>query len=109
MSDLPQTYDLEAYHGDTWSQTFTFKVGATPYDLTGATVRSWVTPGPPPNGYTALTAVIGTPATNGQVTISLNPVNIEVGSYRYDIEVTKAGAVTTWVEGELTVNPEVTA
>ena len=103
----PTRVDLDAYHGDTWTQTFRLKSGATPasatpVNLTGATVACWAQNGsaePVP-----LTASVTNP-TGGEVTIggSLFP-----GSYEYDLEVTLAGVVTTWIRGQLSVEEDIT-
>ena len=102
---LPARVDLTPYGGDTWSQTFRLKRGATPVDLTGATVASWAisTRGT----VVHLVATIPNP-TGGEIQIAIGPDGLASGTYTYDVEVTLAGGVTTWIRGTLTVTTDVT-
>jgi hypothetical protein len=105
-AQLPTRVDLSAYRGDTWSQTFRFKHDTTPVDLTGATVAAWAQP-----LYTGavvfLTVTIRDPIA-GEVQIALGPDGLPAGSYTYDVQVTIATVVTTWVRGTLTVTADIT-
>jgi hypothetical protein len=101
---LPAVVNLTAYQGDTWSQTFRFKQDTVPLNLTGATVAAWAKPYSGP--VVILTATI-TNAVGGEVQLSAT-APLPTGGYQYDVEVTKASVVTTWVRGTLTVNADVT-
>jgi hypothetical protein len=105
LSTLPVTVNLEAYRGDTWSQSFAFKLGTNPIDLTGASVSAWMRdPGGVTDGLDV--AIEDAP---GTVTLRL-PVPVPPpNAYVYDIEVTDAAdVVTTWVRGRLIVRRDVT-
>ena len=52
MIGLPVLVNLNAYHGDSWSQTFRFLEGSIPQYLTGATVAAGVH-----DGAGAMTAI----------------------------------------------------
>ena len=99
---LPATIDLDAYHGDTWSQTFRLLEGSTPYDLTGATVTASAR-----NQAGATTALTVTTAglDPGEVAIS---GTLAIGAYDYDIQVVDTNGTNTWIRGELTVHGDVT-
>jgi hypothetical protein len=103
MSALPASVDLSAYRGDSWTQTFRLLEGTVPFDLTGATAASWAAlNGQPP---IVLPTTIGPDP--GTVKIAL-PTTIAAGAYRYDLEITKTGVVTTWIRGRLVVEQDVT-
>jgi hypothetical protein len=98
---LPATVDLTIYHGDTWAQTFRLlDSSGNPHDLTGATVAATVS-----NGVAFQVTVGPDP---GVITLRLPPAALPVGSYTYDVEVTQAGTVTTWIKGALDVLQDVT-
>jgi hypothetical protein len=114
MSPLPAVYDLAYYHGDTNTQTFTFKQGdGTPVDLTGATVACWVAD---KTGAVVvqLDVTVDPDPTTGTVTVTLTPgppgpPNPPAGHYRYDLEITdNTGAVTTWLQGRFDVTKDIT-
>jgi hypothetical protein len=110
---LPATVNLLAYRGDTWAQVFRFKSGTTPVDLTAATVRAQARN--PAGTHFDLVATV-TDAANGEVTLGLPPGSLPLTDgvwppgnlYAYDLEVTLAGVVTTWVTGTLTLTRDVT-
>jgi hypothetical protein len=102
--ELPVTVNLDAYQGDSWFQTFRLLQDTTPVDLTGASVTSECR-GPGTLVYD-MPVQIGDPTT-GQITLVL-PDGIRAGSYRYDVQVQKAGTTTTWVSGHLEVASEIT-
>ena len=105
-SSLPASYPLTAYHGDTWHQTFRFKhTASSPVDLTGATVAAWAQSHLGP--VTELTATVLDPLA-GEVQIGIGPEGLPKGSYTYDVEITQAGVITTWVVGTLTVSADIT-
>ena len=97
---LPVVWDLTAYRGDTWSQTFRFKHGGELVDLTNALVECEA------RSKTARVDLVVVKG-DGEVTISLPP-DTAADNYDYDVEVTESGFVQTWVKGRLIVNPDVT-
>ena len=101
---LPAAINLAAYRGDTWAQTFRFKYDTAPLDLTGATVAAQARDG---STTTSLVVTVTNP-TGGEVQVALPAGSLPAGSYSYDIEVTKAGQVTTWVRGQLVLTRDVT-
>lgn len=105
MAELPVTYNLKAYRGDTWVQAFRFVYQGAPLDLTGSSVECWLAN---PDGVWELPVQSG--GADGMVTIGLpTDDTIEANAYSYDIEVTDPdGAVTTWVKGRMTVSQDVT-
>jgi hypothetical protein len=110
MADLPQTFNLKAYMGDSWSKTFLLWTDGAPTDLTGATVAAWArTCG---NGAAPTYLVL-------QVTLGVDPGTVVLappaGGFTkpemltYDLEVTMPdGTITTWVRGRLQVDQDVT-
>lgn len=107
MSQLPVIVNLKAYRGDTWSQEFRFKSGPdTPFDLTGATVRSQARSRKQTGATVEL--IVATDDPDGSVTIAL-PDDAVADVYDYDVQVTDAdGEVTTWVRGQMSVAQDVT-
>jgi hypothetical protein len=106
---LPVEIDLSLYHGDAWSQTFRLKDGAGLHDLSAATVAASARTANATT--TALVATIANQTTNtGEIILSL-PTDTSPfvpGSYRYDVQVTEASGVRTWIQGTLTIQPDVT-
>jgi hypothetical protein len=101
---LPVTANLNAYHGDSWSQTFRLMQGANPVDLTGCIVTSSCR-GTTGDTYT-MQVFIDDP-TQGTIRIEI-PDGLQPDLYAYDIQVVDAGAVTTWVSGRLQLRGDVT-
>jgi hypothetical protein len=99
----PARIDLTAYRGDTWAQTFRFKEGSTPIDLTSATVEAWACS--PTGEVVELEVTKGGP---GEVTIAQPAGGLTAQLWEYDIEVTVAGTVKTWVRGKLGIAPDIT-
>lgn len=107
---LPVTVDLKAYRGDSFVQTMRLLEGGVPYDLTGAVLESeaLALTGSPGELRLALDVDVAADPTTGEFTIALPTPPPPFGVYRYDVEETKAGKVTTWIRGELTVDRDVT-
>jgi hypothetical protein len=104
VAELPVTYNLKAYRGDTWAQTFRFVFGGTPVPWSGATVACWAVSR---SEQYELPCVPGDE--DGLVTIRMPDPELPAGAYSYDVEVTDSGGiVTTWVRGRLTVEQDVT-
>lgn len=104
-SNLPAVVDLIVYHGDTWAQTFRLKQGTTPVDLTGATIAAWAQKN---NGAVIHLAVTITNAAGGEFQLAAGPDGLPSTTYTYDVEVTQAAIVTTWIRGALNVTADVT-
>jgi hypothetical protein len=103
---LPVEFDFRIYHGDTWAQAFRLLQAGAPVDLTGATVASSVVDAQ--DVTTALTVTILN-AVDGRLQISAPTGALAVGAYDYDVQVTDTtSAVTTWIKGQLLVDPDVT-
>src|SRR5262245_16598363 len=102
--NIPARVPLKAYAGDTWAQTFRFLDDGVPVDLTDATAASWVrsTTGK----RIALAVSVGPDP--GEVTIGIADEPLLRDVYAYDVQVTKDGAVRTWVRGPLQVLRDVT-
>lgn len=107
---LPVTVDLTAYRGDSFVQTLRLLEGGVPYDLTGAELESEARSltGSPGELVVALEVAVAADPTTGEFTIELPAPPPPAGVYRYDVEETKAGKVTTWIRGELTVDRDIT-
>jgi hypothetical protein len=104
VAELPVTYNLKAYRGDTWVQAFRFIWQDAPLDLNGSKVEAWVAN---PDGVWPLPVTV-TPD-DGVVTLGMPEEELDANAYSYDIEVVDAdGVVTTWVRGRLTVSQDVT-
>jgi hypothetical protein len=107
MSELPVTYNLKAYRGDTWSQTFRLIYEGVPVDLSTATVACWA--GIHDLTYPLPVTVADQVASPGEVTITMPTPSLAVGAYSYDLEVIEQdGTVTTWVRGRLAIEQDVT-
>lgn len=101
---LPAVVNLSLYRGDSWTQDFRLVKGSTPVDLSAATVAAQARDEAGTN-YTITTAKGADP---GVITLSMAPGYLDAGNYEYDIEVTDAGTVTTWIQGTLAVQRDVT-
>jgi hypothetical protein len=100
---LPETVNLDCYHGDTWAQTFRLLDAGAPEDLTGATVASWARKS---ELVEPLAAYVTGP---GEVTIAPPPAGLARGPWEYDLEITYPDQrVVTWVRGRLIVERDVT-
>lgn len=102
---LPALVNLTAYHGDTWAQTFRLKHEDVPVNLTGATIAAWAQA---VTGTIVHLVVTISNATAGEFQLSIGSDGLPSGSYTYDVEVTQAGAVTTWIRGALMVTADIT-
>lgn len=119
-------YDLDRItQGDTLLETFAFTTdGTTPYDLTGATIRTQFRTGSVDQGGTvAIDAsaywTIDDDPTTGLATLEVPPAETatidtsaaapgEVVYLYYDVEIQESsGRVFTWLSGRLPVAPQV--
>ena len=106
------TYNFILEQGATFARTLTVKENNSAMDLTGYSVASKM------RSTHDSSTVVGTftctisNASGGVITMQMTnstTADIEEGVYVYDIEITSgAGTVTRLMEGNITVNPEVT-
>lgn len=102
---LPAAVNLTAYHGDTWTQVFRLRLGATPQDLTGATVAAWAKSSV--GAIVHLAALIVDPVA-GLIEIGIGPDGLPSGTYAYDVQITQTATVVTWIRGSLVVTADIT-
>jgi hypothetical protein len=107
MAELPATVDLDCYGGDTWSQTFRLRDGEVPHDLSAASVSSWARDRQGVIFHLDVT-VSDQQTSPGELKIAAAKDVFESGVYSYDVEVTEAGSVKTWVRGTLVCIGDVT-
>lgn len=106
-------YNYKVLKGDTWDGArFTITKNESPLDLSGATIKVEYKLNSK-TGFTKRTISIGTGITlidapNGVFDIDGFIVDLDVGRYFYDIEITLSGEVKTYVEGVMTVLQDVT-
>lgn len=114
MSVQPGQYDILAPQGATFSETFTYKVGGTPVNLTSYTARMQVRKTPSSDTKLIdLTSPAGlTLGSQGQIAVNISATTmagVPAGKYRYDLELVSAGGVVTrLLEGVFLVTAEVT-
>jgi hypothetical protein len=106
------TYNFIVEQGATFNRILTVKENNSAMNLTGYSVASKM------RSTHDSSTVVGTftctisNASSGEITMSMTnstSAAIEEGIYVYDLEITSgAGAVTRLIQGEVTVNPEVT-
>lgn len=105
MTKLPVTVNLDAYHGDTWWQSFRFKRNDAPIDLNSVSIASQARR---ISTSILIPLVIAIESNPGLMTLSLPP-DIDAGTYAYDIQITEAnGDVKTWVKGKLVIEKDET-
>ena len=101
------TYDLGVYRGDSFSQTFIFKKGELPEDLTG---WSWVAQTRTSEDATTAIpfTVDASAAAEGKITVSLAAtVTATLPAGVWDLQGTKAGVVRTFVRGAVMLTKDV--
>ena len=106
------TYNFILEQGATFTRTLTVQENSSAMNLSGYSVASKM------RSTHDSSTVVGTfsctisNASGGVITVSMTSSTtsgIEEGMYVYDLEITSsAGAVTRLMEGNVTVNPEVT-
>ena len=106
------TYNFILEQGATFTRTLTVQENSSAMDLTGYSVASKM------RSTHDSSTVVGTftctisNATGGVIVMNMTSTTtgaIEEGMYVYDIEITSStGTVTRLMEGNVTVNPEVT-
>ncbi|HND36774.1 MAG TPA: hypothetical protein PKZ49_09180 [Nitrosomonas sp.] len=112
--------NLTIEQGSTFTRLLTIKSGGTPVNLSGYSFAGQVRRKHSDQKKLAeFTCAVGSPTSNGQVTISLTATqtsaipfiydddgNLEV--FYYDIEMTVGSTVDRILEGTVTLSPEVT-
>lgn len=116
MSVQPGQYDILAPQGATFSETFTYKIGGTPVDLTSYTARMQVRKTPSSDtkilDLTTENSAIVLGGALGTITVTISATAmaaVQGNKYRYDLELSSAGGVVTrLLEGVFLVTAEVT-
>ncbi len=100
---------LKRFRGDTFPITRPLTLNGTVFDLTGATAVV-MSLSAQRSGGTILGPVTGvvTAATAGTVTFDISALNLAVGEYFWDVQVTNASGITTVEVGKLTVDADLT-
>jgi hypothetical protein len=104
MPDLPITFDLSFYRGDTSSKTFRLLNGGSPINLDDVSIKASAL-----HLSSALISDLGivVEPDPGVITLEI-PMSMRAGAYRYNIKLTESnGKVTTWVKGDLQLEKEV--
>lgn len=110
----PATYDIVSYQGATYDLNLTYKIDEAPVDLTGYTAAMQVRPNASATA-TILSLSNGSGITLGGTagTIALL-VSSETmgaatpGTYVYDLELNSGSQVTRLIQGNFTIQAEVT-
>ena len=106
------TYNFILEQGATFSRILTLKENNSAMNLTNFSVASKMRSTHDTSTVAGTFTCTISDATGGVITMNMTPSTtgaIEEGMYVYDIEITSgAGAVTRLMEGNITVNPEVT-
>lgn len=100
---------ITRFRGDTHPITRNLTSGGIPFDLTGAT-EVVMSLSADRTGGTILGPVTGvnTTATAGTATFDISALNLAVGQYYYDVQVTNASGITTVELGILVVDQDLT-
>ena len=106
------TYNFIMDQGATFTRTLTVKENGSAMNLTGYSVASLMRSTHDSSTVVGTFACTLSNASGGIITMSMTASvtgAIEEGIYVYDLEITSgAGIVTRLLQGEVTVNPEVT-
>ncbi len=106
------TYNFILEQGATFNRILTLKENNSAMNLTNYTVASKMRSTHDSGTVAGTFTCTIRDATGGEITMQMTnstTAAIEEGMYVYDIEITNsAGTVTRILEGEITVNPEVT-
>tara|TARA_B100000929_G_scaffold274504_1_gene247707 strand:- start:890 stop:1225 length:336 start_codon:yes stop_codon:yes gene_type:complete len=106
------TYNFIMEQGATFSRQLTVKEDGSAMDLTGYSVASKFRSTHDSSTVVGTFTCTVTSASGGQITMAMTAsttADIEEGMYKYDLEITSgSGTVTRLLEGDITVNPEVT-
>ena len=106
------TYNFILEQGATFARTLTVKENNSAMDLTGYSVASKMRSTHDSGTVVGTFTCTISNASGGVITMALTAsvtAAIEEGIYVYDLEITSgSGTVTRLLQGEVTVNPEVT-
>ena len=106
------TYNFILEQGATFTRTLTVQENSSAMDLTGYSVASKFRSTHDSSTVVGTFTCTVTSASGGQITMAMTAsttADIEEGMYKYDLEITSgSGTVTRLLEGDITVNPEVT-
>ena len=106
------TYNFILEQGATFTRQLTVKENGSAMNLTNYTVASKMRSTHDSSTVAGTFTCTVSDASGGKITMNMTATTtaaIEEGMYVYDIEITNsAGTVTRILEGEITVNPEVT-
>jgi len=106
------TYNFVLDQGATFTRQLTVKENGSAMNLTGYSVASKMRSTHDTSTVAGTFTCTISNASGGIITISMTSsttANIEEGMYVYDLEITSSGGtVTRLMEGNITVNPEVT-
>ena len=98
--------------GATFSRQLTVKEDGSAMDLTGYSVASKFRSTHDSSTVVGIFTCTITSASGGVISMAMTAsttADIEEGIYKYDLEITSgSGTVTRLLEGDITVNPEVT-
>ena len=106
------TYNFIVEQGATFTRQLTVKENNSVMDLTGYSVASKMRSTHDTSTVAGTFTCTVSNASGGIITVAMTSsvtADIEEGIYVYDLEITSgAGIVTRLLQGEVTVNPEVT-
>ena len=106
------TYNFIMEQGATFSRQLTIKEDGSAMDLTGYSVASKFRSTHDSSTVVGTFTCTITSASGGVIAMAMTAsatADIEEGMYKYDLEITSgSGTVTRLIEGDITVNPEVT-
>ena len=106
------TYNFIVEQGATFNRQLTVKENNSVMDLTGYSVASKMRSTNDTSTVAGTFTCTVSNASGGIITVAMTSsvtADIEEGIYVYDLEITSgAGIVTRLLQGEVTVNPEVT-
>ncbi|QKZ15889.1 BppU family phage baseplate upper protein [Spirosoma sp. KUDC1026] len=107
-------HDFTIDQGTTWNRVVTIDQNGAPVNLTGFTARMQLrrTRSQPDHDISLTTENGGLTInpTNGTITISMTADQTALlsDSYCYDLETTSGDTVARWLQGKVTISPEVT-
>jgi hypothetical protein len=107
------TYNLNIDQGSDWAIQLTLAEDGSPKDLTGYSARAQLRPTKTSSTLSATFTCTVTDAVNGIVRMALGnstTASLTAGIYYYDLEIYTSGdgVVTRLIEGQVTINQEVT-
>lgn len=105
--------DISADQGSNFSSVVSVvDTDNSPIDLTNYTARGQIRKTYTSTNFNYFSCVIGSPATNGEINISLAASTtsaMKAGRYVYDIEIeSEHGVITRVIEGQFILTPSVT-